>query len=171
VITLPFSIRLATAADDKQVGELLVSAFVSSYARKLPQVVVSEKRKEELRNVSAKRTIARVWVADAQSRVVGTVALWPQNAEGSEAFVPNSVDLRHLAVDSSVKGSGVSTALLDTAEAEARALGAAAICLHVRRGADGVRRLYEKRGYVRQASGDLDKLPDIYLEAFVKPLE
>ncbi len=166
----PFSIRPATAADDLPIGELLVSAFVSSYAQKLPQVVVTEKRKADLRKVSEKRAVAKVWVAESESQVVGTVALWPQNAPGSEAFVTNAVDLRHLAVDASMKGSGVSAALLDAAEASARALNAAAICLHVRRGATGVRRLYESRGYVRTASGDLDYLPDVYLEAFVLPL-
>ncbi len=163
-------IRLATPADDAAVGDVLVNAFLLNYSQKMPEVVVSEKRKADLRDVAAKRKVAIVWVAEFEGCVVGTVALWPQNATGSEAFLPNSVDLRHLGVDASVKGMGISKMLLDVAEAHARTLNASSICLHVRRGAKGVRQLYESRGYVRHEMGDLDFLPDVYLEAFALTL-
>jgi hypothetical protein len=32
---------------------------------------------------------------------------------------------------------------------------------------DGVARLYQSRGYVRRAEGDLDYLPEVFLEAYV----
>jgi len=40
----------------------------------------------------------------------------------------------------------------------------------VRRGAVGVRALYEARGYQRRPEGDLDLRPEIFLEAFLLPL-
>lgn len=163
-------IREATAGDDGDVGELLVRAFVEQYAKKLPEVEVSARRKAELRDVAAKRAAARVWVAELEGRVVGTVALWPSGARGSEAWVAGACDLRHLAVDAAMRGRGVSRALLDEAERWARASGAQKVVLHVRRGAEGVRRLYEARGYLRDTSGDLDLLPEVFLEAFVLPL-
>jgi hypothetical protein len=41
----------------------------------------------------------------------------------------------------------------------------------VRQGAHGVRRLYEARGYERDPAGDLDRRPEIFLEAFRKSLD
>lgn len=166
----PITVREATAADDEAIGELLVRAFVESYAQKLPQVRVTEPRKKDLRNVAAKRAVARVWVAERAGKVVGTVALWPPGAPGSEAFLPGAADLRHLGLDASVRGGKVSSLLMDAAEGRARALGCPVVCLHVRREALGVRRLYERRGYQRHPEGDLDLLPEVFLEAFALPL-
>lgn len=163
------TIREAVAADDEAIGELLVQAFVEQYAKKLPEVQVTDRRKRELRDVAGKRAVAKVWVAEA-SGVVGTVAVWPMGAPGSEAWLPEACDLRHLAIDASVRGQGVAAQLLDVAEAWALSAGAKRVVLHVRRGAVGVRRLYEARGYVRDDSGDIDALPEVFLEAFVLPL-
>jgi predicted N-acetyltransferase YhbS len=165
-----YRLREANAGDDAAVGELLVESFVTAYAKKLPEVVVTDRRKAELRDVAAKRAVAKVWVVEAAGRVVGTVALWPPGSERSEAWVPGAADLRHLAVDQAHTGKGVSKLLLDGAEAYARAQGWTAVCLHVRRGAVGVRALYEARGYQRRPEGDLDLRPEIFLEAFLLPL-
>ena len=56
-------IRRAEPQDDHTVGELLVTAFVKGYARKLPEVVVTESRKQQLRAVAQKRAVATVLVA------------------------------------------------------------------------------------------------------------
>ncbi len=106
------TIREATVADDEAIGELLVTAFVERYAVKLPEVRVTERRKRELRAVQAKRAVARVFVAELDGELVGTVAVWPPGAEGSEAWLPDAADLRHLAVATSGRGKGVSAALL-----------------------------------------------------------
>jgi predicted N-acetyltransferase YhbS len=159
-------IREAVAADDAAVGELLVRAFVDMYALRLPDVVVGEQRRAELRDVAAKRAVAKVWVAEEGGRITGTVALWPPGSPRSEAWLPGAFDLRHLAVDDSCRGSGLAGRLLDTAEAHARAAGSKAVCLHVRREAVGVSNLYVKRGYRRAPQGDLDLLPEVFLEAY-----
>jgi predicted N-acetyltransferase YhbS len=164
------TIREATAADDRAIGELLVRAFVEKYAAKMPEVQVTERRMAELRDVASKRAAAKVWVAELDGRVVGTVALWLKGSRGSESWIPSACDLRHLAVDVSVRGQGTSASLLEVAERTARESGASAVVLHVRRGAVGVRRLYEARGYRRDEVGDLDLRPEVYLEAFILPL-
>lgn len=166
----PITVRPAEARDDAAVGELLVTAFLEQYARKMPDVVYGEGRKAHLRDVAAKRAAADVWVADAAGVVVGTIALWAPGAAGSEAWVDGAADLRHLAVAASHRGTGLSRRLVGVAEERARSLGAAAVCLHVRRGAVGVRQLYEGLGYRAAPEGDLDRLPEVYLEAFLKPL-
>lgn len=163
-------VREARPEDDAAIGELLVRAFVESYARKMPEVQVTERRKRDLRDVAGKRAVARVWVAERGGEVVGTVSLWPPGAEGSEAWLAGACDLRHLAVDGKHRGGGVSKALIDEAERCARALGATAVCLHVRQGATGVRQVYERRGYRREPKGDLDYRPDVFLEALWLPL-
>lgn len=164
------TVRDAADVDDAAVGELLVRAFVDSYARKMPDVVVTDRRKRELRDVAAKRQVARVWVAEREGRVVGTVALWPADSPGCEAWRPGAVDLRHLAVEAGERGKGTAQALLEVAEGWARSAKARAICLHVRQGAVGVARLYVSRGYVRDPSGDLDARPEVFLEGYARPL-
>lgn len=162
-------IRAATASDDDAVGALLVRAFVETYARKMPDVVVTDRRKDELRAVAEKRKSAHVWVAELNGQIVGTLALFPPGSSRSEAWVKGAADLRHLAVDESARGLGISTKLIETAEQKARELGASIVCLHVRRGATGVRELYERHGYQRDGQGDLD-YAEVYLEAFCKSL-
>lgn len=164
------TIRLAEARDDDAVGELLVSAFVEQYARKMPEVQVTDRRKRELRDVAAKRAVARVFVAERDGRVVGTVALWAPGASGSEAWLPGAFDLRHLAVAEEARGLGVADRLIETCEREALDAGGQAVVLHVRRGATGVARVYQRRGYQRSPEGDRDLLPEVFLEAFVRRL-
>jgi predicted N-acetyltransferase YhbS len=163
-------IREARPEDDAVIGELLVSAFVTQYARKLPEVVYTEARKRELRDVAARRAIATVLAAEVDGEVAGTVALFPPGAPGSEAWLPNAADLRGLATAVRYHGQGLAGPLLDAAEALARRQGLDAVCLHVRRGATGVARMYMKRGYLRAPEGDLD-LPTVFLEAYVLRLK
>jgi len=47
-------IREARPEDDAAIGELLVEAFVTQYARNLPEVVYTEERKSALRDVANK---------------------------------------------------------------------------------------------------------------------
>lgn len=158
-------VREARPEDDAAVGELLVDGYVAAYARKMPQVVVTDERKRDLRAVAEKRAAATVLVAEREGRVVGTVALFRPGAKGSEAWLPNAADLRHLAVEPAQQGRGYSKALLDEAERIARSWGASAICLHVRRGNEGVARLYRARGYAPDPSGDLE-YPSVSLAAY-----
>ncbi len=161
--------REAVPQDDVAIGELLVESFVSSYARKLPEVTVTESRRAELRDVAGKRGLAKIWVAEHDGVVVGTVTMWPPGAPKSEAWIENAADLRQLAVARSQRGGVVSTRLLELAEAWAFEQKFVGVCLHVRRGAAGVRAVYERRGYLRKPEGDLDLLPEVFLEAFFLP--
>ncbi|TMA27903.1 MAG: GNAT family N-acetyltransferase [Deltaproteobacteria bacterium] len=159
-------VRLARPEDDERLGEILVSGYVTAYARKMPQVVLSDRRKAELREVGKKREQATVLVAELEGRVVGTVTLWKKGAPQSEAWLPDAADLRHLAIDPALQGKGLSRALLDEAERIAREeWRLSAVCLHVRRGNIGVAKLYRSRGYVREPEGDLD-LPEVELDAY-----
>jgi ribosomal protein S18 acetylase RimI-like enzyme len=164
-------IRVARPEDDSVIGELLVNAYVTQYAQKMPEVVVDENRKKDLRNVAEKRRIGTVLVAELDGKVVGSVTLLKPGSPRSEAWLEQMADLRMFGIDLNYRGRGIADALLDEAERVVREdwkcpyLG-----LHVRRGAHGVAGVYIKRGFQRDPSGDLDKLPEIFLEAYVKTL-
>ncbi|CAM3672205.1 GNAT family N-acetyltransferase [Corallococcus sp. ZKHCc1 1396] len=163
-------IREAGPADDGAIGELLVEAFITQYAKKLPEVVYSEQRKAFLRDVASRRKECTILVADLDGEVVGTVALYPPGSPGSESWLPRTADLRALATSVRFHGQGLAQPLLAETEVLARRWGVDAITLHVRRGATGVARMYERRGYQRVPSGDIDR-PEVYLEAFMLPLK
>ncbi|MCI0569466.1 MAG: GNAT family N-acetyltransferase [Myxococcaceae bacterium] len=159
-------VRDARPEDDAAIGELLVDAYVTQYREKMPHVVYDDARKRDLRAVAEKRKVAAVLVAELEGQVVGTVSLFPPGASGSEAWVPGAADLRHLATAPSVHGRGLSGPLMDAAEELARRWGVTAVCLHVRKGVEGVARLYQRRGYVRAPEGDL-VYPTVELEGYV----
>ena len=163
-------IRAARPEDDFVIGEMLVDAFLTQYAKKLPEVVYTEERKRTLRDVASKRAVATVLVAEVDGEVAGTVALFPPGAPGAEAWTPNTADLRHLATAVRYHGTGLSRPLVDAAEELARQWGMDAVALHVRRGVKGVADMYQRRGYVRTPEGDLD-MPSVYLEAFLLRLK
>lgn len=163
-------IRDARPEDDFAIGELLVDAYITQYAKKLPEVVYTEERKRALRDVTAKRSTSTVLVAEVDGEVAGTVAIFPPGTPGSEAWTPNTADLRHLATAVRYHGAGLSRPLLDAVEALARQWGVDAIALHVRRGAKGVATMYMRRGYVRTPEGDLDT-PTVFLEAYLLRLK
>ncbi|MFO0747585.1 MAG: GNAT family N-acetyltransferase [Myxococcota bacterium] len=163
----PIDIREARPTDDEAVGELLVTAFMTAYAAKMPEVVYSDARKRDLRDVATKRGEGKVFVAEADGRVVGTVMVYPPGAPRSEAWLPNAADIRQLAVAPAHFGKGYSEALMNAVEAAAWDMGVSVLSLHVRKGADGVARLYERRGYRRAPEGDL-QLPEVHLLAYRK---
>lgn len=160
-------VRLAEPRDDAAVGELLVDAFVTAYAAKMPEVVVGDGRRAELRAMAEKRAEGTVLVAELDGAVIGTVLLYRPGYAKSEAWLPNAADLRQLAVAPAHFGKGYSQALLAEAERVAWSWGADAICLHVRRGAHGLARMYAGRGFMRDPSGDLS-YPHVELEAYLK---
>lgn len=158
-------IRPAEPRDDASVGELLVSSFETAYARKMPEVRTTDERRRDLRDMATKRSEGTVLVAELDGTIVGTVMLYPPGAPKSEAWLPSSADLRQLAVAPEHFGKGYSDALMAEAERIAWSWGVERVVLHVRRGVHGVARMYQRRGYVRDPSGDIEK-PYVFLEAY-----
>lgn len=159
-------IRKARPEEEKQIGELLVEAFVVKYAQKMPEVVVSEERKRDLRDVLPKCQTACVLVAELEGKIIGTVTLFPPGHSGSESWTSNAACLRYLAVDLKFHRMGVSDLLLNECVHIAKSWHCDAIELHIRRGATGIGKFYERLGYARESKGDLDLLPEIFLEGY-----
>lgn len=159
-------VREARPADDARIGQLLVDAFVTAYAKKMPEVVVSDTRKSELLNVAGKRQAATVLVVERDGLVVGTVALFRPESPGSQSWIANYADLRHLATDVAVHGQGYSRVLIERCKDIARRdWNCSGISIHVRRGATGLVRLYEAHGFKRQPNGDFE-LPGTKLDGY-----
>lgn len=159
-------IRRAEPRDDEALGELLIDSFLTAYARELPWVSYGEERRQELRDCATKRQEGVVFVAELDGELAGTVLVYPPGAPHSEAWLPDTADLRQLAVAPKFFGLKLSQPLLDAAEAAAWAMGVERISLHVRRQATGVCKMYERRGYVRAPEGDLT-FPEVELAAFI----
>jgi GNAT superfamily N-acetyltransferase len=103
-------------------------------------------------------------------RIVASVSVYPRTAKGNEDWLSNAADIRRLAVDVRFHGEGIGGPMLDAAEKIALRSKARAICLHVRRGATGLAKMYEDRGYIRDPRGDRDLMPKIFLECYAKEI-
>jgi ribosomal protein S18 acetylase RimI-like enzyme len=106
-------VRVARSEDDATIGNILVAAYVTQYAQKMPEVVVDEERKRDLRNVAEKRRIGTVLVAEIDGKVVGSVTVLPPGAPRSEAWLPKMADIRMLGIDLHYRGQGIADLLLD----------------------------------------------------------
>lgn len=94
---------------------------------------------------------ADVWVCVAGGRVVAdAVVLYRRGA--------HSARLYSIVVAREARGTGIASALMDTAEAAARKRGCERMSLEVRTDNRSARALYEKRGYreIRRISGFYD---------------
>lgn len=149
-------IRPSEHKDDHEVGELLVRSFDIQNRRLMPGVVCSSARRQDLRNQIKKRELALVLVGEIEGVVAGTVTLFPPGSEGNEAWLAKAVDLRCLAVHQDYFGKGLSQLFLEKCIDVAGEWSAGAVCLHIRRGAKGLGRLYERNGFARDPLGDID---------------
>ncbi len=163
-------IRIAEERDDAVLGTLLVDAFRETYAEKMPEVVVTDRRIEELNSFSGKRNKGTTWVAEVGGRIVGTVFAARPGSRDSLAWLNDCAELKHLAVSPEFRRSGLSEQLMEAALSAIRGWGCWGVCLHVRRGAYGIARFYEKQNFVRDKRGDFDRLPEVFLEAYLKRL-
>ena len=169
--------RVATPQDDSAIGDLLVQSFLQTYARKLPDVVLTERRLADLRNVESRRKEAVVLALEeldtedsAYKKIVGTLTISMPGAPKSNAWIPGYADGKMLVILPEYHQLGLSRLLIDTGEKMIIEKGGIGVSIHVRREAKGLARSYEAVGFRRAPEGDLDLLPEIFLEAYTKQL-
>lgn len=163
-------IRTAGPGDDAAIGAFLLHTFLETYERKLPNIATSEERKRDLLDVRSKRRGGVVCLLELGFKIVGVFAMLHPDANSSEAWLPNSGNLRCVAVDPECHGLAFSQVILKESVEIALAWKLENICLHVQRGADSVARLYQNFGYLRDPSGDMvSKGQEI--EAYYLPLK
>ncbi|MBK1656953.1 GNAT family N-acetyltransferase [Paracraurococcus ruber] len=86
-----------------------------------------------------------LWAAEHDGKVVGMVGTRPMHSD-------RAWEICRMYVAADQRGSGLAARLLETAEAEARAQGAARLVLWTDTRFDRAHGFYEKRGYVRQGA-------------------
>jgi ribosomal protein S18 acetylase RimI-like enzyme len=137
-----YSLRSAIEADAPKVAALVSAAYGHYVERigKLPRPMT-----DDYREVIAK---GRVTVAESHGTIVGVIVL----AVDDEGFLVDN-----LAVDPSHRGRGLGKALLEFAEAEARAQGFDSISLNTHEKMTENLAIYSRIGYVeydRRSQGD-----------------
>jgi len=149
-------IRIAEPADDDLIALLLIRSFSHLYASM--GVDMSPIREAYLKDQKGRRAFATSFICEVDGLPVGTVTLVPPSSR-SVAWISGAWELRLLAVDPERRGLGNARKLIGFAEQHAQAAGAAAVCLHARRGVPNQARLYIACDYVRAPAGDLDTEP------------
>ncbi len=149
-------LRKATAIDDAEIGALLVKAFIETYRAKLPQIQTNQERITELQNVASRREHGEVVVLELGYRIIGTCSIIHPSSTDSQSWLSQTANIRCVAVDPEFHGLAFSDILLNEAERLAASWDSRHICLHIQEGAEGVGRLYEKRGFIREPAGDLN---------------
>jgi ribosomal protein S18 acetylase RimI-like enzyme len=147
-------IRTAFPGDDLNLGEMLVRTFRETYNRKLPNLITTDQREIELRDVHGRRRNGVVRVLELGFQIIGTYSLMAPQSALDDSWTPGTCTLRCVAVDPGFHSLRLSERLLEDALARARDWRAEAVCLHVQSGATGVAKLYERFGFRRDPRGD-----------------
>lgn len=147
-------IRTAFPGDDLNLGDMLVRTFRETYSRKLPNLITTDQREMELRDVHSRRLNGVVRVLELGFQLIGTYSLMAPQSALDDSWTPSTCTLRCVAVDPGFHSLRLSERLLEDAMMRARDWRAEAVCLHVQSGATGVAKLYERFGFQRDPRGD-----------------
>jgi GNAT superfamily N-acetyltransferase len=146
-VTVPYSLRRATAADAEALARGAVEG-VSGYGEFAPGWS-GPGYAHEL--ADARALLAdpeyHAFVAEAGGEIAGQVAVLAADATGRPAGDPSLAHLRNLFVARPHWGTGVARELLRAAERDARERGFAALRLFVAEGQARARRFYEREGW------------------------
>lgn len=163
-------IRTAFPGDDLILGDMLVRTFRETYSRKLPNLITTDQREIELRDVQSRRRNGAVRVLELGFQIIGTYSLMAPQSALDDSWTPATCTLRCVAVDPGFHSLRLSERLIEDALVRAREWHAEAICLHVQEGATGVAKLYERFGFRRDPRGDKTSYGYL-IEAYLLSLE
>ena len=109
--------------------------------------------------------IVLVAAAAADGAIAGTVTLALPGTPLAHLSRPGEAEVRMLAVDEAARGLGIADRLMAACETLARNEGLTAVILCTETGMHAAQRLYERRGYLRQAARDW-QMRDVRLLAY-----
>jgi putative acetyltransferase len=137
------AITLRDAVDGDAAG--LIALIGACFAEYPGCYLAVDAEMPELRAIAAATAAAggRFWIAERDGAVVGSIGLKPGPR-------PETAELVKLYVAPSARRRGLGGRLIATAEAEARARGAAALVLFTDTRFSDAHRLYERHGFVRR---------------------
>lgn len=121
-----------------------------------PADVAASYRGEILRLAGRASPSVRVYVAELEERVVGTVTLLPDAADDLHPWPAGAAVLRFLAVDHAARRLRLGEMLTSLCIEEARRAGASVLALHTAPVMVAARRMYERLGFTRAPEHDFD---------------
>jgi GNAT superfamily N-acetyltransferase len=159
-------ITIRDARPDERDAQLAVTlAAYEQYSTIMPHWEVYRTMQ---RNLLTTDTVAERIVAERAGRLVGSVLLFPAEAnvyteDGANADWP---ELRMLAVAPEARGLGVGKALLEECARRARAAGHAYLGLHTEDVMAVAVRMYERAGFVRMPELDFRPTPTLVVKGY-----
>jgi GNAT superfamily N-acetyltransferase len=160
------NILIRAARSDENAATLaLTQAAYQQYAAVMPHWPIYQQMQ---RTILTADTIAARIVAEHDGRLVGSVLLFPAEAnvytaDGANADWP---ELRMLAVAPEARGLGVGKALLNECIRRARASGATYLGLHTEEIMAVALGMYQRAGFVRLPAVDIRPTPDLLVMGY-----
>lgn len=164
-MTSTITIRTATPADLDRAADICVAAYDAA-----GQLEPGSPYVETLRDTPGRLAEAMLLVAELDGDVVGTVTICPIGSRFAEIGTEGEVEFRFLAVDPSVQGAGIGSALVAAVDEHARASGARALAICVRDTNTDAAAMYDRMGFVRVPHRDWSPRPGVDLLALERPL-
>ncbi len=160
-------IREARTDEYERVGELVVAAYLLDGV-----VAPTSPYLDELRDARQRATHAELLVASPPTGpLAGTVTWCAAGNAYAELARDGEAEFRMLAVAPAARGRGVGRALVEDCVRRAYERGHRALVLCTTGIAGPAVRLYERLGFVRDATRDWAPVPEVPLYAYVLPLE
>ena len=150
---VPF-VRDAVPADHAAIRDVVIAAY-RQYAGLIALDIFSPYLADML-DLERHACHGRLLVVEADERVCGSVAFYPDASVQGFGWPPGWAGGRALAVDPAVRGLGVAHALLATCERLAREAGAPVFAFHTASFMTSAIALYERLGYRRAPEFDFD---------------
>lgn len=147
---MTLEIRSARPEEYAEVSDLVVAGYATLSDRAPGYEAV-------LRDVATRAESADVLVAVLAGTIVGSVKYVAGPGPQAEFDDPEAATIRMLAVAPEARGHGVGAALVDACIDRARQTGRRRVLLDTRQSMTSAHRLYERAGFVRDAS--LDRRP------------
>lgn len=150
-------IRVATSADAEQIANIHVLAWRWAYCGQVPDSFLASlsvyDRIQAWRSSLDHPGGSRVWVAEAEGRVIGFVSAGPCRDEDAE---PETGEVYAIYIEPSRVNTGLGRRLFETATRWLRTSGFQRATLWVLASNSRSRRFYEKAGWVPDGSTKVD---------------
>ncbi|HUG86403.1 MAG TPA: GNAT family N-acetyltransferase [Euzebya sp.] len=154
------TIRHAQEGELDIVASLIVDAYAEFAASMAPDAW--SMFAQDIANVYGRLSDGEIIVAERAGKIVGTLTVY-RDWRGAQ---PDTLALRLLAVPPVERNSGVGSALMEWAVAEARTDGKRRVVLTAMQVMDTVRDMAEKMGFVRARELDHEPAPGVRVEGF-----
>lgn len=154
------TIRRALDGEFDIVASLIVDAYAEFAAAMAPDAW--SMFAQDIANVYGRLSDGQIVVAEREGAIVGTVTVY-RDWRGAQ---PGTLALRLLAVPPSERNSGVGSALMEWAVAEARAADKTRVVLTAMQVMDTLLDMAQKMGFVRAPELDHEPAPGVRVEGY-----